>query len=73
MKEENKSGFNCPNCDVFVEIALKASLSNTSFSCSNCKTKFEMDKKKSEEALDFKQNLDSEIEKIESAKGKMNN
>jgi transcription elongation factor Elf1 len=72
-EEEKMSGFNCPNCDAFVEISIKALLSNANLSCANCKTKFEMEKKKSEEALDVKQNMDTVIDHLKSEKGKMNN
>ena len=52
MKEDKKiTGFNCPNCDTFVEISLKSLLSNAAISCQNCNTKFEIDKREPKEAM----------------------
>ncbi|WP_299223902.1 hypothetical protein [uncultured Psychroserpens sp.] len=69
MKEpEKKSGFNCPNCNFFIEVTLKSLLYAKSQDCPGCLTKFEMDRQESSRALNLMQNLNTVIDNIESVK-----
>ena len=69
MKQEKKiSGFNCPNCDFFIEVTLKSLLFSQSQDCPSCLTKFEMDRQESRQALGLMQKLNTVIDNIESVK-----
>jgi len=69
MKEsEQKSGFNCPNCNFFVEVTLKSLLYGASEDCPSCLTKFKMDRQESRQALGLMQKLNTVIDNIESVK-----
>lgn len=69
MKEQVKpSGFNCPNCQFFIEVTLKSLLFSKSQDCPSCLTKFEMDRHESKQALGLMQKLNTVIENIESVK-----
>ena len=66
--EEKKSGFNCPECNFYVEVTLKSLLFEQSQTCPSCLTKFTMDRQESRQALDLMQKLNTVIDNLESAK-----
>ena len=61
-------GFNCPNCNFFVEVTLKSLLFEANQKCPSCLTKFTMDRQESKRAIELMQKLNTVIENIESVK-----
>ena len=56
-KNQHPTGFNCPNCNFFIEVSLESLLYDSSHRCPGCHTNFTMDRNESQTALGFLQNL----------------
>ena len=65
---EKPSGFDCPNCNFFIEISLKSLLFDSHQKCPSCLTKFTMARQESSQAIKLMQKLNTVIENIESVK-----
>ncbi len=67
-QQEKTPGFNCPNCDFFIEVSLKSLLFDSGQDCPGCLTGFKMDRQESKKALELMQKLNTVVDNLESAK-----
>lgn len=75
MQENNGSkpaqrpaGFNCPNCQFFIEVSVHSLLYATGHTCPGCHTQFTMNRGESKEALELVQKLHVAMENVQKSK-----
>jgi len=68
QKQQRPAGFQCPNCQFFIEVTIEGLLFQKSQKCPSCMTEFTMDRGESKEALGLIQKVHAAMQNLDSAK-----